>query len=131
MGRLVAAILLSGFVSSMTDWFFGGVLFHKKYLAFPEVWRRQAGQPGEGKAIAWAVLLGFVTCAAFILTTVWLGIHGYGAALRLALAMWIIAPLPLMITNALFIKLHPLNVVANSLGWLVKLLLAGAAAGWV
>jgi hypothetical protein len=45
--------------------------------------------------------------------------------------MWIIAPLPLMITNALFIKLHPLNVVANSLGWLVKLLLAGAAAGWV
>ena len=131
MGRLVAAILLSGFVSSMTDWFFGGVLFHKKYLAFPEVWRRQSGQAGEGKAIGWAVWLGFVTCAAFILTSVWFGIHGHGATLRLAVAIWIIAPLPLMITNALFIKLHPLNVVANSLGWLVKLLLAGIAAGWV
>jgi hypothetical protein len=40
-------------------------------------------------------------------------------------------PLPLLITNALFIKLHPLTVVAHALGWLVKLLVAAAAVGWL
>jgi hypothetical protein len=34
-------------------------------------------------------------------------------------------------TNALFIKLHPLTVVAHALGWLVKLQLAGCAVGWL
>ena len=130
IGRLAIALLASGFAVSMTDWFFGGVLFHERYLAYPEVWRRRAGQPGEGQAIAWAILLGFVTCVIFIITCLWLGIHGYAASMKLAGAVWLIAPLPLLITNALFIKLHPLNVVANALGWLVKLLIAAAAAGW-
>src|SRR5436305_4362510 len=66
IGRLAIALLASGFAVSMTDWFFGGVLFHERYLAYPEVWRRRAGQPGEGQAIAWAILLGFVTCVIFI-----------------------------------------------------------------
>ena len=41
-----------------------------------------------------------------------LRVHGFAAASGLAAAIWAIAPLPLLITNALFIKLHPLTVVA-------------------
>lgn len=131
-GRVVLAILLSGLAASLTDWFFGGVLFHDKYMAYPEIWRRPAGDAGgEGKAIAWSVVLGFVTCGVFILTAAAFRVHGYGSAIELAAAIWVIAPLPLLITNALFIKMHPLNVVAHSLGWLAKLLLAAVAVGWL
>ena len=131
-GRVIVAVLLSGFAASVTDWFFGGVLFHDKYLAYPEIWRRQAGDAGgEGKAIAWSVVLGFVTCGVSILTAAAFHVHGYAWAMHLAMAIWLIAPLPLLITNALFIKMHPLNVVAHALGWLVKLLLAAVAVGWL
>ncbi|MGH9711244.1 MAG: DUF1761 family protein [Candidatus Acidiferrales bacterium] len=132
IGRIALAILLSGIVSSMTDWFFGGVLFHDKYMAHPEIWRRKPGdRKGENQAIAWSILLGFVTCAVFVCTCMSFDVHGYAAALELAVAIWVMAPLPLLIVNALFIKTHPLNVVSNSLGWLAKLLLAGAAVGWL
>lgn len=43
MNRLVLAILLSSLAAIMTDGFFGGVLFHDKYLAYPEIWRRGGG----------------------------------------------------------------------------------------
>ncbi len=41
-----------------------------------------------------------------------------------AVLVWLMVPVPLLITNALFIKLHPLVVVSNSLGWLAKLVVA-------
>jgi hypothetical protein len=130
-GRIALAILFSGFAASMTDWFFGGVLFHEKYLAYPEIWRRRSGEPGEGGAIAWSILLGFLTCGAFVLACSAFHVHGCGAAILLAAVIWLIAPLPMLITNALFIKMHPLTVVAHALGWLVKLSLAATAVGWL
>jgi hypothetical protein len=41
--------------------------------------------------------------------------------LKLAVAVLAMAPLPLLATNALFIKLHPRITVAHALGWLVRL----------
>ncbi|HKV27742.1 MAG TPA: hypothetical protein VJN90_05665 [Candidatus Acidoferrales bacterium] len=133
IGRIALAILLSGFVSSLTDWLFAGVMFHSKYMAHPEIWRRTPGanMKGENQAVAWSTLLGFVTCAAFVCTCLAFQVRGYTAALELAAAIWVMAPLPLLIVNALFIKMHPLTVASLSLGWLAKLLLAGAAVGWL
>lgn len=133
IGRIVAAILVSGVASSLTDWFFGGVLFHGKYMAHPEIWRRTPGSKssGEGQAVAWSILLGFVTCAVFVIACLIFQIPGYVPAMEFAAFVWLMAPLPLLIVNALFIKMHPLTVVAHALGWLAKLLLAGAAVGWL
>jgi hypothetical protein len=131
MGTHIAlAILLSGFVTSMTDWFFAGVLFHDKYLAYPEIWRRTVAGSGETKSVAWSIVLGFVTCGAFVLACIEFKMHGYGAALRFAGLVFLIAPLPLVVTNSLFIKMHPLTVVSHSLGWIVKLCVAALAVGW-
>ncbi|PYX35643.1 MAG: hypothetical protein DMG75_13345 [Acidobacteria bacterium] len=129
--HIVLAILLSGFAASMTDWFFGGVLFHKKYLVYPEIWRRIGPSPTENWAIGWSIVLGFVTCGAFVFTCLAFQVHGYAAAIRFAMAILLIAPVPLLITNSLFIKIHPLTVVAHSLGWLAKLFIAAAAVGWL
>jgi len=128
LGRMALAIFLSGLAVSITDWFFFGVLFHSKYFAYPEIWRQAPG--GEGKSVVWSILLGFVTCGAFVFACSAFQVRGYAAAASLAVAIWAIAPLPLLITNALYIKLHPLTVVAHALGWLVKLLVAAAAVGW-
>jgi hypothetical protein len=35
--HFVLAVLVAGIVSSFTDWFFGGILFHRKYSAHPEI----------------------------------------------------------------------------------------------
>lgn len=118
--RVAVAIVLSGIVVSIADWFFGGVLFHSKYLAYPEIWRRGSGV-SENKAIAWSIVLGFFSCAIFVVAYALLEGKGYAQAFGFALAVWLIAPLPLLITNGLFIKMHPLTVVAHGLGWLAKL----------
>ncbi len=131
LGHIALAIIISGFAASMTDWFFGGVLFHDKYLTYPEIWRRPEGGGGESKAVGWSILLGFVTCGAFVVSCAVFQMHGYAAALRFAGAIWLIAPAPLLMTNALFIKMHPLTVVAHVLGWLAKLLLAAGTVGWL
>jgi hypothetical protein len=126
---MALAVFLSGLAVSMTDWVFFGVLFHDKYFAYPEVWRGAPG--GEGKAVAWSILLGLVTCGAFVLTCSAFQVHGYAAATGLAVAIWAMVPLPLLITNALFIKLHPLTVAAHALGWLARLLVVAGAVGWL
>jgi hypothetical protein len=124
------AVLLAGTVSSFSDWLFGGILFHAKYNAHPEVWRQGPGQ-SETSAVAGSVTLVFLTSAAFIAACVVFHLHGYGETLRLALLCWLMVPLPLLITNALFIKLHPLVVVSHSLGWLAKLVIAALFAGFL
>ena len=124
------AVLVTGVISSFTDWFFGGILFHGKYLAHPEVWRQTGGR-SETPAVAWSIVLGFLTAAAFMAISVILDVHGYGPLLALAGLSWLMVPVPLLITNALFIKLHPLIVVSHSLGWLAKLAVAAAVAGWL
>jgi len=53
-------------------------------------------------------------------------LHSLGAALRVAFEIWLIGPLLLVLTNALFMKVQPTIAIAHSLGWLVKL---GVAAG--
>jgi hypothetical protein len=45
---------------------------------------------------------------------------------ELALAIWLIGPLPLLIVHGMFIKLHSVIIAAYALGWLVKLVVAAA-----
>jgi hypothetical protein len=66
----------------------------------------------------------------FAYVIAWLGVHSVASALKLAVAVWLIGPLPLILTIAAFMKLHRVFVVSYSLGWLVKLTMLALAAGW-
>ena len=123
----LAAVISAVILSSLSDWFFGGILFHEKYRAYPEIWRN-AGGKGESLAIAWSTLLGVLTCLVFIYMAARLEALGWMPAFGLAFGIWLLAPLPLLITNALFIKIHPLNTLSNAADWLVKLFICAAAA---
>jgi hypothetical protein len=128
--RFVLTVLAAGVVSSLTDWLFMGDLLYRRFNKYPEIWRHSGGQ-GESKAIAWSSPIPFLTCAVFAFLCVELGLYSYSATLKLALAAWLIGPLPLLITTALFLKLQPAIAASYSLGWLVKLVVAALAVVWI
>jgi hypothetical protein len=130
MTRFLLATFVTGFITSLTDWVFSGILFHHKYSAYPEIWR-QGPNKGEAPAVAWSIALGFLTSAAFMSACVVFAVHGYRSSLELAGLCWLVVPLPLLVTNALFVKIHPLVVFAHSLGWLAKLGVAAVVAGFL
>jgi hypothetical protein len=127
-GWFLAAVITAAVLSSFSDWFFGGILFHEKYRAYPEIWRNSGTGRRESLAIAWSTLLGVLTCAIFIYLAAQLNILGWMQLLGLAFGVWLLAPLPMLITHGLFIKIHPLNTLSNALGWLVKLLICAVTA---
>jgi len=123
--RLVAIIVGAGIISSLTDWFFAGDWIHRRFT-YPEIWRKGA----EGRAIALTSPLPFLTCGVFALVASLLGVHSVSGAVKLAVAIWLIGPLPLILTNAAFIKMHRVFVASYATGWLVKLMIAALACGW-
>ena len=122
--RLIAITLGAGILSSLTDWMFAGDWIHK-HFTYPEVWRHGA----EQKAIALTSPLPFLTCGVFAYVAARLGIHSLAGALKFASAVWMIAPLPLILTNAAFIKLHRVFVASYATGWLIKLSIVAIAVG--
>jgi hypothetical protein len=122
--RLAAIMIGAGVVSSLTDWFFAGDWIHRRFT-YPEVWRQDA----EGRAIALTSPLPFLTCGLFAYLSAALGIHSVSGAARLALAVWLIGPLPLILTNAAFMKLHRVFVASYAIGWLTKLMIVAVASG--
>jgi hypothetical protein len=128
IARVFVAAVAAAFVCSFTDWLFMGVLWHDKYLAYPEVWRRQAGdKAGESKAVLWACLLNVLTCAVFAVVAARFRLNA-AKDFKLAAALWIALPVPMLLGNALFIKIHPKITLAHCLGWLAKLVVCAAAA---
>lgn len=124
--RFALTVLIGGVVTSLTDWLFMGDLLYKRFNKYPEIWRVQ-GKEAESKAIAWSSPLPFLTCAVFALACAQLHLHTFAATLKLACEIWVIAPLPWMITTSLWMKVQPMIAAAYSLGWLVKLVLAATA----
>ena len=122
--RLIAITIGAGILSSLTDWFFAGDWIHRRYT-YPEIWRKGA----ETRAIALTSPLPFLTCAVFAFTAARLGLHSVPSALGLAAAIWVIGPLPLILTNAAFIKLHRAFVFFSCVGWLVKLAIVAVGVG--
>jgi intracellular septation protein A len=127
--HLIWATLIGAVLGSLADWLFAGVIFHGRYQVHPEVWRAGAGS--ERGRIALAQALALVTSGAFVVLAWKLRQTDYSGALKLAAMIWLIGPLPLLLANALFIKIDHLVTASHAAGWLVKLLLIGAATAWM
>lgn len=123
--RIVLITLGAGFVTSMTDWLFAGDWLHRRFT-YPEVWR----QGSESRAIILSSAFPFLTCFVFACVADRLHLNSMRVALKLAAAIWLIGPMPLILTNAAWMKLHRVFVASYSTGWLVKLVIVAAAAGW-
>jgi hypothetical protein len=124
--RMLMAVVAAAVVTTFTDWLFMGILFHRKYLAFPEVWRKKPGEPDAG-LIAWSQVVSLVSCAAFVLVCARFRVEAWSTLLKLAAAGWAMGPLPILIQNGLWTKIHPQITVAHSAGWLVRFLVYAVA----
>lgn len=123
--RAVWIVVGTGILSSLTDWLFAGDWIHRKYT-YPEVWRHVS----ESRAIALTAALPFLTCGVFVYLSLWLGFHSISDTIKLAVAVWLIGPLPMVITNAVFMKLHRVFVVSYATSWLIKLMIVAVTMGW-
>ncbi len=110
----------------LADWLFMGVLFHGKYRAHPEVWRNPTANPRS--AMVGSALLNILTCAVILFSAGFLGLTSTAPAVYLSLTLWLAVALPILANWGLFAKIHPLVIVAHTLGWLVKLLAIGLIA---
>ena len=127
--HLVWAALIGALLGSLADWLFAGVIFHGRYQVYPEVWRPGAGAVRSRVVLSQALTL--VTSAAFVALAWKTRETELMAALKLAGMIWLIGPLPMLLTNGLFIKIDPLVTASHAAGWLAKLMLIAAATAWM
>lgn len=125
---LIWATLIGAVLGSLADWLFAGVLFHGRYQLHPDTWRPGVGERGR---IVLAQLFALLTAGGFVVLAWKLHQTDYRGAFKLAGMIWLIAPLPLLVTNALFIRIDPLVTASHAAGWLAKLLLIAAATAWM
>jgi len=129
--RFLLAVVISGFATTFTDWLFMGVLFHKKYLATPEIWRVKPGQ-SDTRSIVLSSLLGVLSCAVFLYFCVWAGIIvSHRATFRTALLVWVAAPVPIIFSNIVWMKMDTLLGVSHSLGWLARFAVTALIGSWL
>lgn len=122
--RFALIVIGAGIVSSLTDWLFAGDWLHRRFT-YPEIWR----QGNESRAIVLTSPLPFLTCGVFAYVIARLGLHSVAGATKLAVAVWLICPLPLILTNAAFMKLHRVFVASYATGWLLKLVIVAVGTG--
>jgi hypothetical protein len=126
--HLILATLIGAVLGSLADWLFAGIIFHGRYQTYPEVWRPGTNERGR---ILLAQALALVTAGAFVALAWKLNQTDYSGALKLAAMIWLIGPLPMLLANALFIKIDALVTASHAAGWLVKLLLIAVATAWM
>ena len=128
---LLAAAFGAGTVATFTDWLFMGVLFHDAYNKFPEVWRPGIREGTERSAIIASSIIGYVMSGAIVALCVMAGVHGIAGGVEIAAVAWLAGPFVILVINGFFIKFDGKITFAHCLGWLARMALAGAAAGYV
>ena len=123
----VAAVVVAGIIFTVTDWLFMGILFHERYMRYPEVWWPGIREKGDKPAIVYSCALGFVSAAAVVMLCAISGASNLKSALIVAALAWAAGPLVNTVTNNLWIKFDPAVTAAHALGYLVRFLVAGAA----
>ena len=125
--NLVWATLAGAVLGSLADWLFAGLIFHDRYQLTPDTWRPGAQERGR---IILAQGLALLTAGAFVALAWKLGQTDLKGAVKLAAMIWLVAPLPLLLANSLFIKIDHLVTASHATGWLAKLLLIAAATAY-
>lgn len=121
--RILEVIVAAGIASTFSDYVLAGDWLHKRF-SYQEVWRT----PTSNWAIALIAPLPFLTSAAFAVLASMLDIHTLRSAIKLAGAIWVICPLPLILTSAAYVKLRGFFVASYAFAWLVKLMIVAVLA---
>jgi hypothetical protein len=127
---LVAAALGAGTVAIFTDWLFMGVLFHDAYRRYPEVWRPGIAEGKERAAIIASSIIGYIMSGGVAMLCLMADAQSVWDGLEVAAFAWLAGPFVILTTNHFFFKLDPKVTFTQCLGYLARMGLAGAAAGY-
>lgn len=121
--RFLEVTVAAGIASTFSDFVLAGDWLHKRF-AYPEAWRT----PTSNWALAFITPLPFLSSAAFAILASKLDINSIRSAIKLAVAIWVICPLPLILTSAAYLKLRGFFVASYAFAWLVRLLIVAVLA---
>ncbi len=79
--------------------------------------------------ILYSTALGYITAAAVIALCAMAGVDGIVSGLKVASVAWLARSLVQVATNQLWVRIDPYVSLAHGLGYLVRFLIAGIAAG--
>ncbi len=114
--RIIAIIAIASLLASFTDWLFMDVLIHSLYAKAPQVWRPRGG---AGRIMV-SQLVGTAASAA----VVGLCLAGGAPPLVVAAGVWAAGPLPVILQNIQWLKLHPAVGASHAMGWLARFVIA-------
>ena len=129
--HVVLALVVAFVAASFTDWYFFGVLFHERYGRTPGVWRKYKDKKDEVTSIAISEAIMAVSLLVFILVCGYLRRTSLESALAAAAVIWVMIPLPLLATNALYIPMDRAIIASHALGWLARLCVAALCVAWL
>mgnify|MGYP003385701274 CR=1 FL=1 len=123
--QLALAIAASAVVASFTDWLFMGVLFHDRYLKWPEIWRNPPGKSNTGLIIR-SQIIGIISSAGLATLLVFVNARDYVPAFLIAGFAWAAGPVPILANNSLWIKFDSAVALSHAIGWLARYLITAA-----
>ncbi|HEX4862035.1 MAG TPA: hypothetical protein VFV07_12420 [Rhizomicrobium sp.] len=125
---VLVAVVAAGTLSSFTDWLFMGRLFHERYQVYPDTWWPR-DKKTETMPILYSTALGFITAAAVIALCAMAGVDGIVSGLKVAVVAWLAGSFVQVATTQIWVRIDPYVSLAHGLGYLVRFLIAGIAAG--
>ena len=128
--RIIEAGFVASVLATFTDWYFFGILFHDRYYTNAGVWRKYADKKDEIRSITLGTILGSVASFVFVIFASYLGLTAFPSALAVAAVLWLMIPLPLLLTNSLFMRIDRALVVSHALGWLARLVVSALCVSW-
>lgn len=128
---ILTAILTAAVPALLTDWLFMGLLFHEAYNTYPEIWWPGVRDGETRGALIWSTILGVLMSAAVVLVCSLAGRPSLWRDAVIALVMFVAGPFALLLINFQFVKTDLWQLVSHLLGYLVRFLIAGAAAGLI
>lgn len=128
--HIILAILIAGIASTLTDFFFFGVLFRERYNKYPDTWWPGVAEGKETHAIVASSVLDFAVAAAIVGLCLFANVHDIKTGLIVAALAAIAGPVVITVTNGFWIRIDPAITFSQAVGYSVRFLIAGAAAGY-
>ena len=130
--RMLIAGAVGGFLSILSSWAITGNLFHRYQRLTPETWRPEGPKQYAASSVV-QVLAGMAVGLLFFATggVSHLAVQGWLASgVLFGFLAWLALASPVLVTNAIYIRLHRGVVTGLLLDSLVGLLLIACACAW-
>jgi hypothetical protein len=129
--RLLGVLAAAAAVTSLSDWYFFGVLFHGRYRRTPGVWRAYRNRADQQLSLGAAQALLTVSTLVFILVCAHQGWVSARTSIPAAITLWVMVPVPLIAVNTIYIPMDRWIAAGHALGWLARLLLTALLVAWL